>query len=73
MVDLPGDLGSIPPAVVVWCLVGKCGYEALDRLRHGEAGGRAEERAKFTACFVRCVSPVDLPDTSGCGCDRGEE
>lgn len=70
MVDLPGDLDSIPPAVILWCLVGKCGYEALERQRRGEASDRAEERAKFTACFVRCISPVELPDTGGCDCDQ---
>lgn len=61
MVDLPGDLDSIPPAVILWCLVGKCGYEALERQRRGEAGDRAEERAKFTACFVRCITLLISP------------
>lgn len=65
MVDLSDGLGSIPPAVVIWCLTAKCGVEALARRRRGEIDDLDDERAKFTACFFRCVSPVDLPDTGG--------
>lgn len=72
MVDLPG-LDSLPPAVVAWCLTAKCGYEALDRRRRGEAGTREEERARFVACVDRCVSPVDLPDTGGCDRESNDD
>ena len=72
MVDLPGDLGSVSSASIVWCLTAKCGVEALARRRRGEIDDVAEERAHFSACFFRCISPVDLPDTSGGDGDTSE-